>query len=125
MKEKSELPPNGFMTVLQRKELNDGLLTEASEELGKAALAAKLSGKKASITLTLTLEPQKGGAISVGATVNAKVPQTKEDSLTIFFVDDDGGLHRDNPRQRELPLQSHDGGIATVEAEEETAQAAS
>lgn len=108
--EKKELPPNGFMAVLQRKEVNDGFLTDASEELSKAALAVARTGKKATVTVALTLEPQKGGAISVSATVNAKVPETRQDSLTIFFVDDEGGLHRDNPRQRELPLSVHDGG---------------
>lgn len=117
------LTDNTFLTVLQRKEINDGLLTEASEQLRQAALAAMRSGKKATVTVVLTLEPEKG-ALSIGATVNSKVPPNKSDSLTIFYVDDDGGLHRNNPRQRELPLQAHDGGQAEPQESEEAASVA-
>lgn len=124
MKEKIEPAPNGFLSVLQRKELNDGLLTEASEKLSEAALAAYQSGKKATVSVTLTLEPKKG-AINIGAVVASKLPRTKEDSLTIFYVDENGGLHRDDPRQRKLELTSHEGGKSETERPSEAAQAAS
>lgn len=116
--------PNGFWSVLQRKELNDGLLTTASETLSEAALAAYHSGKKATVTLTLTLEPKKG-AVNIGAVVTSKIPSTKQDSLTIFYVDETGGLHRDDPRQREMELTAHDGGKAETAQPVEAASVAS
>lgn len=109
---------------MQRKELNDGLLTEASEKLSEAALAAYHSGKKATVSLTLTLEPKKG-AINIGAVVASKIPNVKQDSLTIFYVDDKGGLHRDDPRQRKLELTAHDGGKSDAAKPAEAVQAAS
>lgn len=119
MNQPDQIPQNSFMAVLQRKEINDGLLTHASKILAEAALAAKATGKKATVTLTLTLEPEKG-AMSVGAAVFAKTPPQTQDSLTIFWVDKDGALVRDNPEQKELPLRSLGGGAnetaATTEA---------
>jgi hypothetical protein len=111
------------MAVLQQKEVKDGFLTDASAELEKAALAAVRTGKKATVTLTLNIEPQKGSAISIGATINAKAPSTKEDSFSLFFVNNEGGLQRNDPRQSEMKFSAHDGG-ATNEQPAEAAQAA-
>lgn len=117
----NDLPSNGFLTVLQRKELNDGLLSEASERLSKAVLLTMATGKKASVTLTLTIEPQKGRAVNVSAAVTTKLPPVNNDSLTIFYPDDQGGLHRNNPAQKEMAFEprSIEGG-----REEETPVAA-
>lgn len=121
--EDENLPSNSFLSVLQRKELQEGLLTLASEALGRLALAVKLTKKKGTLNLVMTVEPQKGGAISIGVAVNSKAPSTAEQHLTIFFVDEDGSLLRDDPGQKELALTAHDGGQnegeekATVSAE--------
>lgn len=118
-----DMRSNSFLSVLQRKEINDGLLTEASEKLGEAALAAKASGKKATVILTITIEPQKRGALAISALVGNKVPPTKEESLSIFFVDKEGGLHRDDPEQKEFELKAHAGGAA-IPAEQPQPEAA-
>lgn len=112
------------MAVLQQKEVKDGFLTDASAELEKAALASVRTGKKATVTLTLSIEPQKGSAISIGATINSKAPSTKEDSFALFFVTNEGGLQRNDPRQGEMKFSAHDGGTATTEQPAEAAQAA-
>lgn len=123
MLEKQNDPaPNGFLAVLQRKEMQDGILSHASEVLGEAALAAKQAGKKATVTLTLTLDPKRD-ALNIGAVVTSKLPSTQEQSLTIFYVGGDGALYRDNPNQKEFALQSHEGGAA--EPAEESQQEAS
>jgi hypothetical protein len=111
-KKADDLKPNSFLTVLQRKEVQESLLTDASKALGEACLAAKQTRKKATVTLTLTIEPQKGGALGISAAIAGKVPSTRDEQLTIFFVDKDGALVRDNPDQKELSLTSHDGGAA-------------
>lgn len=111
------LPSNSFLTVLQRKEVQESLLTEASIALGALALAVKVTKKKGTLSLVLTVEPQKGGAISIAAAINSKAPPTAEQHLTIFFVDESGSLTRNDPGQKELPLTAHDGGKSD-EAEE-------
>jgi hypothetical protein len=120
----NEIKPNSFLSVLQRKELNDGLLTEASQKLGEAALAAKATGKKATVILTMIIEPQKRGALAISAAVGNKVPPTREESFSIFFVDKDGALHRDDPDQKEFELKAHQGGVQTS-TEESTTEAVS
>lgn len=122
-KENPELPSNSFLSVLQRKELQEGLLTQGSEELAKLALAVKQTKKKGSLSLTLLIEPQKGGAISVSAAFVNKAPSTAPQQTTIFFVAKNGALVRDNPDQHELELTAHDGGART-EAEEQIEMAA-
>lgn len=117
-----DLPSNSFLTVLQRKELQESLMTEASTLLGELALAVKQTGKKGSLTLVLSLEPEKD-AISVGTELKLKAPSTAPQHLTIFFVSDDGSLTRDNKEQKELPLTAHDGGKVD-EAETTTAATA-
>lgn len=115
MKDEDKTPPenNGFMAVLQRKEVQDGLISEASDRLQTAVIAAMGAGKKASVTVTLTVEPQKGRAINVAAAVTSKLPAIKQDSLTIFYPDDQGGLHRNDFRQKELGLEIREGGATT------------
>lgn len=120
-----ELPSNSFLSVLQRKELQESLLTDASALLAELALAVKQSKKKGTLALTLTLEPQKGGAISVSAALNSKPPSTAPQHLTIYFLTEKGDLVRDNPDQQEFQMTSHEGG-ATTEGQlknEERAQA--
>ena len=120
----SEIKSNSFLSVLQRKELNDGLLTEASQKLGEAALAAKATGKKATVTLTMIVEPQKRGALAISCAVGNKVPPTREETFSIFFVDKDGGLHRDDPDQKEFELKAHEGGAQKSEEQSTTEAAA-
>lgn len=120
VEQKPELQPNSFLTVLQRKELQESLLTEASRLLAELALAVKQMKKKGTLALTLTVEPMKGGAISIAANLALKAPSTAPQHLTIFFVGKDGEFTRNNPDQKELGLTSHDGGQATASENEES-----
>lgn len=119
MKENKTLPSNGFLAVLQRKETQVGTLSEASGLLGAAVKAASVTGKRATVTLTLTVEP-KQGALHFATKLKSSLPVEPE-PLCIFYADNDGNLHRDDPRQRELSLSAHDGGLA---ASSETTEAA-
>lgn len=119
----SQLQPNNYLSVLQRKEIQEGLLTNASTLLAELGLAVIKTGKKGSVTLTLTVHPEKGNALSVEAIATAKIPSTASQELTIYFVDkESGAFSRDNPEQKELALTAHTGGQAPAAAgvEEET-----
>lgn len=119
MKEGTIAPSNGFLAVLQRKETQVGTLSEASALLAAAVLAAGITGKKASITLKLEVEPERD-ALNFTVKLTSSVP-TKSQPLCIFYADRDGQLHRDDPAQKELPLQVQDGGMSAEHQEEAAA----
>jgi hypothetical protein len=88
-------------------------------DLGKGAVADEASmaltdlvqhvqevGKKGRVTLHVEVEPFKGsvGMLLVSARVDSRLPQA--DPVTaVFFPDDHGNLHRNDPRQGELPIR--------------------
>lgn len=100
--------PNGFLSVLQKKETQVGILTEASNLLGKAAQASLQSGKKSKITLEIEISP-KLNALNFATRLKSSIP-AEEEPLCIFYTDSDGGLYRDDPRQKQLPLEAVNGG---------------
>lgn len=123
MKEEKNTEPasNGFMAVLQRKETQVGVLSEASNLLSKAVQAAVSTGKKATVTITLECQP-KLGAVNFVTKLKSTIP-AEEEPLCIFYADSDGTLHRDDPRQKELPLRSVSGGAHQEEQPEKEAVA--
>lgn len=64
------------------------------------------TGKAGKIRLDVDVKPMKGDAatLQVTATVVSKVPQP-DAQASIFFVDGDGNLTRNDPRQMSLPLR--------------------
>jgi hypothetical protein len=48
----------------------------------------------------------------VGDKVTAKIPEEKSDS--IWFTDDDGGLHRNDPEQYQMNYGTADGKSAAA-----------
>lgn len=85
------------------KKHNKGALSlELSQKLTEAAKAVKETGKKASVTLKLDIEPAKkmaGAAVMFNALVTSALP--KPDAMAaVMFVDDEGTLTRDDPNQR-------------------------
>ncbi|MFB7440202.1 hypothetical protein ACFC01_17895 [Streptomyces mirabilis] len=85
---------------------------QASTEFHELLAAVQEHGKKGSLTLTVTVEPPKGGmdgapvAISIDTVL--KAPKASAPP-SIYFVDDDGNATRNDPRQttafdvRDLP----------------------
>ncbi|MCV7255273.1 hypothetical protein H7J86_24220 [Mycobacterium hackensackense] len=71
----------------------------ASKLLKEAVEAVKLTGRKASVTVKFEISPIKNNnrVVQLGDKVTATIPEEKRDS--IWFTDDDGGLHRNDPDQ--------------------------
>jgi hypothetical protein len=76
---------------------------KVSQELREAVAAVQEQGKAASVSLTVKIEPFKGNpdVLSTTITSSAKIPKPSP-KPGIYYPDDDGGLHRNDPRQREL-----------------------
>lgn len=80
-------------------------LSDALAELSAAVLGVE---KKGTLTLKLTVTPSKDGStIIISDDVKLTAPQPAR-GAGIFFVDTEGNISRDNPRQTRLPLQSVD-----------------
>lgn len=73
--------------------------TNASKLLRDAVEAVKQTGRKATVTVQFEISAMKNNprVVQVGDKVTAKIPEEKQDS--IWFTDDDGGLHRNDPDQ--------------------------
>lgn len=71
----------------------------ASKLLRDAVDAVKSTGRKATVTVTLEIKPMKNNfrVVQIGDKVNATIPEEKSDS--VWFTDEDGGLHRNDPDQ--------------------------
>ncbi|MCG7592430.1 hypothetical protein [Mycobacterium sp. PSTR-4-N] len=91
---------------------------EATEALKQAVIAAEQTGKAASVTVTLTVEPiaKIPGAYKIKDKVDAKIPTEPRSSM--WFSDTHGGLYKNDPNQRSLyddtPAEASDGKSAAA-----------
>jgi len=99
-------------------ELGAGQTLEVlTKDLAEVVSAVKATGKQGEITLKLTVKPNGIHGAVLADKITSKVP--KEDrGETLFFTDDDGGLHRRDPRQAELPLRQ----VRTADFDPETGE---
>lgn len=88
---------------------------QASELLRKATAAVKDLGKPAEINIKVKITPVKNNTrvVQVDAKATAKIPEPITPPA-IFFADDDGGLHRNDPTQRELWDDASDSKTAAA-----------
>lgn len=93
----------GFLGTL--KEIRQGQsLHELSEHLAVLVEAVRATGRKGSLTYTLTIKPASKGetvTLMVEDAVSVKRPNP-ERGTTVFFATNDNGLQRNDPRQPEL-----------------------
>ena len=94
-----------FAAVL--RELNRGRVhEELSTQLQDLVAAVQSTGRKGSLSFTLTVSPTgDSGAVQVSDTVSAKLPHF-ERAASMFYITDEHNLVRSDPRQLELPLQT-------------------
>lgn len=79
------------------------VVDDATEKLQRVVEAVIETGKPGTLTLEITVKPQKNDAEQVVliSKVKAKTPE-QELPDAIFFVDSDFDLVRDDPKQREM-----------------------
>lgn len=98
-----EAPQQEFAALLVQ--IDKGRVHEtASDKLSDLIKAVRTTGKGGSLTLKFDIKPDKGSdgeRVVISGAVVAKTPAF-DPKTSIFFVDDDGGLHRSDPRQTSL-----------------------
>lgn len=78
--------------------------TELSNELQALVQAVRDTGKKGSLTLSLTVVPSKvDNGLEIIAGIKTTLPKFDR-SASLFFADEEGNLTRTDPRQLTLPL---------------------
>ena len=85
-------------------DLDDGAVhQQATDELGSLIRAALDTNKGGSMTITLTAKPDRKGMVCVTSKIATRLPAPSTNA-TMFFTDDVGNVHRNDPRQ--LPLKA-------------------
>ena len=99
-----------FTEVLE--EINYGEFVEQSgADLNQLVQAVHETGRKGTLTITITVAPRKGGGRALNLTAGRVLKRPAEEpSESVFFADDAGNLVRDDPRQTSLPLRQVDDG---------------
>lgn len=80
-------------------------MEEATMVLADVVRAVDETGKEGSVTITLKIKPAKHGGPekTLVCEVKAKKP-IAEIAPAVFFSNEEGDLHRYDPRQEEMPL---------------------
>lgn len=96
-------------------ELNRGrTAVEAAGALQELVEAVTETGRKGSLTITLTVAPTgAGNAVQIGDEVKLKKPAFDR-AASLFYVTEDHNLSRTDPNQLELPLASVPGVPASI-----------
>jgi hypothetical protein len=77
---------------------------QATTQLAALLKAIRETRKGGSITVKFDIKPDKGSEgerVTIAGSVTAKLPAI-DPKTSIFFVDEDGGLHRNDPHQPSL-----------------------
>ena len=92
-------------------------IEEATRALADVVRAVDDSGKPGSITVTLHVKPAKHGGSEkqLLAEIKTKTPRC-DVAGAIFFSDQDGDLHRADPRQEGLKFGDGGEGGGTIKA---------
>jgi hypothetical protein len=99
------------ITDVLREHDKGAAVIQASEELAELVEAVTNESKPGKLTITITITPNKKSKEAVFFGVETKLSKPKSTSpLSVFFTDENGGLHRRDPRQSEM-FQAAPGGI--------------
>lgn len=93
-------PFGDFLREYQQGELHD----EISEELRRVIHAVQMVGKPGTVVLKVTVKKagRSPDQVVVSADIDSKLPHPEREDR-IYFIDRDGNLTLNNPRQLELP----------------------
>lgn len=98
-------PSNAFLQIMQTHDGGE-VCNELAEAMRACVQAVALTGKPATIDFKVRFAPAAKGAFGVAFSKPKVKTAEPERAASLWFGDDAGNLHRDNPRQKELPLKT-------------------
>ena len=102
-----------LITDILREIRRGRAVDQATRLLADVVRAVDETGKPGSVTITLTVKPEKGGGSqkTILAAIKAKKPEG-DIPEAVFFSDPEGDLHRSDPTQQEMFSEA--GGGASL-----------
>lgn len=109
-KQTNEVSPNqacneliAFLTPLAEGRL----VPDFTNKLRDVVKGVREYGKQGSINLSLKIKPCEGSVLQlvVESDISAKIPNATR-PMSLYFSDENGGLHRRDPRQMGLPFDT-------------------
>jgi hypothetical protein len=94
-------------------------LEDLGDELAKALVAVKSTGKPATLTLKLKIKPPKSGVVTyvtIEDDIDTKIPKLDRGD-TVFYPTADNGLSRQDPAQSQLPFGAVDKSTGEIMVE--------
>jgi hypothetical protein len=101
-----------LITDIMRDVKKGRLVEEATAALAEVVRSVDELHKAGSVTITLTVKPGDDNEKTIAASLSMKKP-SRDIPPAIFFSDEEGDLHRDDPAQREMEFEEA-GGAARV-----------
>lgn len=92
-----------LITDILREYRNGRAADLASRKLAELVQAVDETGKAGTLTITFKVKPEKGGGSqkTIACEIKAKPPETDLPEA-VFFSDEEGALHRADPKQSEM-----------------------
>lgn len=92
-----------LITDILREYRQGRAVDEASERLAELVRAVDETGKVGTLTIVLKVKPEAGGGTqkTIAAEIKMKKPEQPLPEA-VFFSDEEGDLHRADPKQPEL-----------------------
>ena len=87
------------------REINNGkLVDDITDEMTKVIAAVRSTGRAGKITVTLSLHPSGpcNEQLEVRPSIKGAAPELGR-PISLFYINRDNGLQRDDPTQNELP----------------------
>lgn len=98
------------LQLLIQNQRKGDFASEISDKLAEVSKAAIETGKPGTVTIKIKVKPMQGlEAVAIEDKVTATIPEG-DPTRAVFYINDDGDLERNDPKQRELPLQTIEGG---------------
>ena len=98
-------PSNAFLQVMQTHDGGE-ICNELADAMREATQAVTLSGKASTVEFKVKFTPAARGAFGVVFSAPKVKKSEAERASSIWFGDEHGNLHRNDPRQKELPLRT-------------------
>lgn len=91
------------------------LSDELTDKLNALTIACSDTNKGGELTLSIKIKPGKAGQMEISDNVKVKMPEYARET-TLMFATVDGGLQRNDPRQKTLDLS----GLKDVSTRKDT-----
>lgn len=115
--EQGPAPSNAFLQLMQTHDGGE-ICNELAEAMRECVTSVALTGKAATIEMKVKFSPAAKGAFGLTFHKPKVKKADQERYASLWFGDDNGNLHRNDPKQHELNLKTVSDPAQTVAPKE-------